>query len=142
MKDNKLTSITEYSDYLETLDVSDSEKWRLHCLRKYFGKNKLQLGDFAPCVNGVPMRKPYKMYSSGLAFSSRKLTKDGHAYKQAQSRVLFEGFEVSEGNVYNGCNYIVKKHNSSFKKSLNNDNIESIVDFQPTLTETALKQLI
>jgi hypothetical protein len=132
MKDNKLTSITEYSDCLETLDVSDSEKWILHRLRKDFGKKKLQLGDFAPCVNGAPMDEP-----ENLCYHSVKNQAEWKEYQQAQSRVLFEGFEMTV-NVH-GEWYVEGYGFCIYSDS--NITIEDIVKLKPTLTEIALKQI-
>jgi hypothetical protein len=156
MKDNKLISMVEfvmiYTSKHESTSYVDMLEIYGHCfnlIKNYaqFLSQPLTLGMFVPCVDGEPMRKPYKMYSSGLAFSSRKLTKDGHAYKQAKSRVLFEGFDIkhSESSILVGlkgeliCSYSKRNREDSF---FSIPDVEQLLDYgSPTLTETALKQI-
>jgi len=124
MEAHKLTSITSHSDYLETLNISYRERWKLHCLRKDFGKKALELGDFVPCVNGVPMDEPSGMHCTSMdgSIESGRLQEQ---FQKAKSRVLFEGFEVGRAKGY------VKVFNT----------IEDLIYTEPTLTETALKQI-
>lgn len=103
-----------------------------------FHSQPLALGDFVPCVDGVPMEDPRECdYKTEEGTIIDDYYHDCEQFQQAQSRVLFEGFEMTvnihgewyvEG--YGGCIY-----------SHSNLTIEDIAKLKPTLTETALKQL-
>tara|TARA_R110000765_G_scaffold64983_2_gene126254 strand:- start:1499 stop:1945 length:447 start_codon:yes stop_codon:yes gene_type:complete len=147
MKDNKLISMVEFVKIMSNTngyDCTDNEWISIVVEYGNFLSQPLTLGMFVPCVNGVPVEEPYKMYSSGLAFSSRKLTKDGHAYKQAKSRVLFEGFSLVREKQHhslllNGTRRFLVL--DGVLETYGNDVIEKILFMNLTLTETALKQI-
>jgi hypothetical protein len=140
----KLISITEHSDYLETLNISNSERWVLHCLRKEFGKRSLKLGMFVPCdLDGNVLEFKGTIRFSIEDWGSRECFEQ---YQEAKERVLFEG--VSHYKQYR-CSHIIQqdgyghllgfystgKIHSSYKI------IEDLIPRNLTLTENALKQI-
>ena len=148
MKDNKLTSMVEYVIELDSrFGEHSTERFSRLYYKKIvrcaqFHSQPLTLGDFVPCVDGVPMDEPNENSTVYLDDMNRNyntflLAEDKLKFQKAKSRVLFEGFVMysNMANVVLDCNSL-----ETIDLSEHSD-IESIVDFQPTLTETALKQI-
>lgn len=73
-----------------------------HEVKKYTGflQKKPELWMFVPCwEDGKPIKEPNssdEYYSRGEAFCQSLFNEDCNTYNEAESRVLFEGFELSD----------------------------------------------
>lgn len=80
-----------------------------------FGKRPPQLGDFIPCVDGVPVEKPvWQSENDEYYGDALKVIQDTYyynlaAYKSACERVLFEGFEIVHLGRFNSLVALDKK---------------------------------
>jgi len=122
----KLISMTDFvleqeqPTYLEKEEFEDVF-YKIHNYAKFL-KQPLELRMFVPCdENGNVLR-------DGVNWNKK-------FYQKAQERVLFEGFKV-KGDFWlsNGELYIDEEF-------CENKTIEDLIDFDVTLTLTALKQL-
>lgn len=155
----KLISMTEYVIEQGTIDIKgntpvDRVGRYVNNTMNYaqFLQQPLTLGMFVPCVDGVPILHPIiktihsddcecircvKMYKN---YSIQE-----NQYQQAKEKVIFEGFEC----VDKYPEYISVTQNGTRRflvingefETYGNNNIESIVKFNPTLTKSALKQI-
>jgi len=134
MKDNKLISMVEFV----SLKANENFKTKNNIIEmcehfktcvKYmkFLQKPLTLGMFVPCDeygNIIEYKEPYE---------------DGTniKYYEARSRVLFAGFEVGNGYVVYGLMSFSVPYFTKYETT-----IEDILQYgNPTLTETALKQI-
>ena len=122
----KLISMTDFVLEQEQPTYLDKEEFEdvFYKIHNYanFLKKPLELGMFVPCdENGDILR-------DGVNWNKK-------FYQKAQERVLFEGFKV-KGDFWlsNGELYIDEEF-------CENKTIEDLIDFDVTLTLTALKQL-
>lgn len=152
-----LTSISEYSDWLEENYNSSITKWNLHRQRVEFGKQKLELWQFAPCklVDGVwvVLEEPTTRWKSNEERWGTSIeTDEWKEYQQAKERCLFECVEVNFRKNDNGNTFIsfyFSKDNFFcgwfFNGVLDDEDeentIEDLVKYKPLLTATAQKQL-
>jgi len=128
----KLISMTDFvleqeqPTYLEKEEFEDVF-YKIHNYAKFL-KQPLELRMFVPCdENGNVLEKPNAgMFGYDHVYNN---------YNKAQERVLFEGFKV-KGDFWlsNGELYIDEEF-------CENKTIEDLIDFDVTLTLTALKQL-
>ena len=138
----KLTSISDHSDWLQQLVITISERWYYHRKRVEFGKQPLNISMFIPAklvdVKWVVLITPTE--DNPIYWSQE--------YLLAQSNVLFEGFEVKTHSLYSVS--IVDKDNvlhpfwekdNEWILSKGIFTIEDLVRFKPTLTTTAKKQI-
>ena len=72
---------------------------RLNMINKYgdFIDKKPKLGDFIPCVDGVPVDEP-KLYTDGR--SNADIDARRFEYQKALERVKFEGFSIEYDTYY------------------------------------------
>ena len=124
VKDTGKTSIEDRSEW---------DTWKMLYDYANFLSQKLELWMFVPCDENGNVLEYKEPYEDGTNIQ----------YQQAKDRVLFEGFEVE-----------IDKHERIFlnnEKSqtvfiglgwtFENENIESLIEYKPTLTATALKQI-
>lgn len=147
---NTLTSIAEHSDWLETTEYWYNKRWLLHRKRVEFGKQPLAIWQFVPCklVDGVwIVLESY--YKDGLEYF------DGiypEQLKQAKSRCIFEGFEITYTDVFvktiskgreRNCFKINFKSKNVFihRDRIVVDTIEDLVKYNLELTASAIKEL-
>ena len=145
MKDNKLISMVSFVLNQANVKMESVETVERQVVKEYFKlidyaqflSQPLTLGMFVPCIDGEPMEEPENYDIWLMGYLNDVEQKDYIQFEQAQSRVLFEGFVMysNMANVVLDCNSL-----ETIDLSEHSD-IESIVDFQPTLTETALKQI-
>ena len=131
MEPQKLTTITQHSDYLDSLDISDSEKWRLHCLRKNFGKKSLTFGMFYPCDEDENiLTKPTVNH---ISFNIVHNLDGDIKYKEAKDRTLFKNIPNS---IFwdKGCSCFINDYTEEQYHT-----IESLNSFNLELTEQAIK---
>lgn len=159
----KLTPITTHSDYLNSLSISDSDKWRMHLKRNDFGKQELKLGMFFPCDEyDIPLDEPinYKNWFKGMVLTcdmdSTIWYGECERYSQAKERVLFEGgrFEVDMykqtkrtiyyvGNIRIALLLEFHSGESQFKFELTHSlkTVEDLSKYPLDLTQSAINQL-
>lgn len=156
----KLTSISEHSDFLQSLHVADRLKWHLLRIRIAFGRLDLNISMFVPAklVDGewVVLEEPKGKKCCGgikndcycrgyLQYEEQELIE----YQTALSNVLFEGFKIEN---YENQDYSIKSENiilNVFCKQCKKnwfllkgiETIENILKYNLTLTATAKKQL-
>jgi len=130
----KLISMTDFvleqeqPTYLEKEEFEDVY-YKIHNYANFL-KKPLELGMFVPCdENGDILR-------DGVNWNKK-------FYQKAQERVLFEGFEVKKNDRWTTFFYKKEFFTSftSFSYIFKNKTIEDLIDFDVTLTLTALKQL-
>ena len=153
----KLISMTDF--VLEQEKLNQKNTSRLACLcanYAQFLKQPLTLGMFVPCdLDGNVLEEPSKKdmeWFKGLAYGdfSCDYTRI-FEFIEAKERVLFEGFEIKVSNITNNLqndfliisetNEIIGHENkdqwffNSYKK------VEDLINYDLTLTETAIKQI-
>jgi hypothetical protein len=115
-----------------------------------FLKQPLTLGMFVPCdENGNVLEEPKEedYFDSGFNLEfNQKHFKDVilPEYQQAKERVLFEGVSIKEfGRVIitNSKGIENTIANANIKKCIPNWTIETLINWEITLTESAIKQL-
>tara|TARA_R110000782_G_scaffold92687_2_gene176087 strand:+ start:109 stop:555 length:447 start_codon:yes stop_codon:yes gene_type:complete len=146
MKDNKLISMVEYVKLQDSrIELHEGTLFQNCRIYAHFLSQPLTLGMFVPCVDGEPI--------TGEEYSPNgEIT---IMFQQAQSRVLFEGFEIEwctselSGESFYGVT-LNKQWCGSYGNFIDtylkgNETIEGlntlIAKLKPTLTETALKQI-
>ena len=114
-----------------------------------FLQQPLTLGMFIACdENGNVLEEPIMFYSEknlkylkGIEIEiATEVNNRVKQYQQAKERVLFEGFEVCNRQDELIC--LVCKNEHFTIKSLLKETIEDLVQYNLTLTETALKQIL
>lgn len=130
----KLTSISEHSNFLQNLVITISEKWYYHRKRVEFGRQTLNISFFVPAklVDGewVVLEHKQNEYLSSLKPHERI------EYETSLSNVLFEGF------VYDSIMEYCHNNDISFDEEyINNKTIEDLVKYNLTLTTTSKKQI-
>ena len=120
-----------------------------------FLKQPLTLGMFIPCdEEGNILEEPdHSMYFTATTIGEDKYNNDAYEYEQAEERVLFEGFHVI-GVDKNYCHIELKNadlwivfYNGkicleySFNEETSIYTIEDIIEYNLTLTDSAIKQL-
>lgn len=147
----KLTSSKNFGKSLK--DKTDSEYRRLRDNYDHFIGQSLILGMFIPCDEDGNVLEEPKDYDLGLKFPySNKHSIECEKYQQAKDRVLFEGFEIKVSNITNNLqndfliisetNEIIAHENKTewffnpYKK------VENLIDYELTLTQTAIKQIV
>jgi hypothetical protein len=130
----KLISMTDFvleqeqPTYLEKEEFEDVF-YKIHNYANFL-KKPLEICMFVPCdENGDILR-------DGVNWNKK-------FYQKAQERVLFEGFEVKKNDRWTTFFYKKEFFTSftSFSYIFKNKTIEDLIDFDVTLTLTALKQL-
>ena len=140
-------------------NINYEDSWDTTSNYAKFYIQQIELWMLVPCgKDGLPLEKPSKMYSSGLTFNSKKLTKKGAEYKKAKERVLFEGFEIETIPRLKGfredmktvllkhngiplCNVFWHKESKGWYLSNGIKTVEDLVSYGLTLTDTAIKQI-
>lgn len=124
---------------------TDIKKFKLEAVNKIFKyaqflKQPLTLGMFVPCdEDGSVLEEPFYDPSNEQYWAS-----ESYQYQQAKERVLFEGWVIDYQSSYS---IIVTDYKNEFKffiennKVVSNGSIEDFIRFQPTLTQSAEKQL-
>ena len=146
MKDNKLTSMVEYVIELDSrFGEHSTERFSRLYYKKIvrcaqFYSQPLTLGDFVPCVDGVPMDEPNENSTVYLD----DMNGNYNTFLLAESRVLFEGFSLVREKQHhslllNGTRRFLVV--DGVLETYGNDVIEKILFMNLTLTETALKQI-
>lgn len=146
MKETKLIPLTEFVNRIDELVPIEKSRSKIdHVYNKYdaivryaaFLSQLLKLEYLVPTDDeGNVLEYPVNNGS----FENDKLCE----YEKAQSKVLFEGFEVNMfGNVSNeeATPFYRKTPNAGLFKNDSLPNIESLIDCNVKISETALKQI-
>jgi len=150
----KLISMTDFvleqyklfiEDKISSFDFRD-KVWRY----ANFLKTPLTIGQFAPCdLEGNVLEKP------PFLNSENDIQNDCQNWEEAQSRVLFEGFEVEFKDdfklaiTFESCTicfgtkriYLGKTKENRIYNAGIIETIEDLVKYNPQLTQTAINQL-
>lgn len=153
----KLISMTDFV-LEQRLKYAESFKSKVYAYANFL-KQRLTLGMFVPCdEDGILLEEPKDTNKDSLAYDwfHEQYRHKQVIYKQAQERVLFEGFELSKGNLikHNWCKIFFLKHKNGYtyfeltdftKEELPVIEIKTIEDltivFNLALTPQAIKQI-
>lgn len=139
--------MTDYIDSIQDnpqIDVLSADTMVNLITYKDFLKQSLELWMFVPCdENGNVLENkscdiscdPSDFSENGKCGLNGCYNQSKH-YQQAQERVLFEGFEYD-----NKMEYWHNKHISFDEEFCENKTIEDLIQYNLTLTQTAIKQL-
>lgn len=150
----KLTSSKNFGKTLK--DKTDSEYRRLRDNFDYFLDQSLHLGMFIPTdEDGNVLKEPenYHLWAKYGDFTQygKSLTSVCKPYKQAKERVLFEGFKIKVSNITNNLqnDFLIISETNEIIGHENKDQwffnpykkVEDLINYDLTLTETAIKQI-
>lgn len=142
---DKLISISEHSDYLDSKFKNCINKWLRHRKRVEFGKQKLEIWMFVPCklVDNVwvvleePKENEYCLGDIHAGYFRQDLKE----YQESKERVLFEGFEFKGETDFTW----IFNHNGNFPimipKNRSVEYLSIYLKIEITLTQTAKKQI-
>jgi len=134
MKESRLMSITEHSDWLEEQYNSSITKWNLHRERLEFGKQPLSIEMFVPCkfVDGVwvVLEEPFKLHNGEKVDDS--YPEEVLEYLQAKNNCLFEIYSF-EGEAENFWYFGIDE--LTLIGAEKNGTIEDLVKYNLTLTK-------
>jgi len=143
-----LISNTEFGEYLEVLEVSNSCYRMLRKNFDLFLKQLLELWMFVPCklVDGVlvVLEEPEPIHTYGLDPDDYEYNDDEVIeFKIAKERCLFEGIEYVESKKENEYSFlrITELSPINYPKFWNDCTVEDLVKYSPRLTQTVLKQI-
>lgn len=145
----KLISMTEFVlsyKYTNETPVYNQQSDKLRTIERYaeFLNQPLKLGMFIPCdLDDNVLEEP----DGSLSGVSAHLYVEEH--REAQERVLFEGFELIEIstnlkiviNQEKDCQVFANQYQNVYYKCNEFDKIEDLYKYNLTLTQTALKQI-
>ena len=155
MKEMKLISMTDFVILIDDKGI-DAVKglWDFNVVVTSYAKfltQPLTLGIFIPCVDGVPIEEPTQTEKNefGGAFASIEEQAELYSlmeqYQQAKEKVLFEGFEIVKSDFENVLMHINEnKYIGTFANGeflFSYKSIEQLTTFNPTLTQSAIKQI-
>lgn len=156
MKIEKLQSLSDYVTFLEynmVLKNSTNALWldakkfkQLTLSYRDFLKQPLNLSMFVPCKEAdgkwVVLEEPKQLSDKDSEVYYSSTDEEMKEYQQAKERVLFEGFEWQKPNEeYSEGSLICTDKWVCYDSSLKYRCIESLIEYQPTLTPNAIKQL-
>ena len=142
MKQDKLISMVDFVKWVNEVEVPniDNEYEAYNAILKYanFLSQPLTLGMFVPCLDGVVLEEPLDWRNKNSPLYKPYKCQQ---YQQAKERVLFEGVQVIEDRTL----FVNSKEIGMFTDGkfiyFGVSTIEDLVKYNPTLTETALKQI-
>ncbi|WP_312312176.1 hypothetical protein [Empedobacter brevis] len=153
----KLTSSKNFGKTLK--DKTDSEYRRLRDNFDNFLEHALHLGMFVPTneeenVLEEPLKGDYDNYchlDGGNVVDYESYNEAVYQFKQAKERVLFEGFEIKCSNITNNLqnDFLIISETNEIIGHENKDQwffnpykkVEDLINYDLTLTETAIKQI-
>lgn len=95
---------TEFDKALIKVDRLFYVRWQISSDYRNIVDQPFKLGDFIPCVNGVPVDMPshYEIWIENKYDNTitKQMLADCENYQQAFEKVKFEGWEVSDRNQY------------------------------------------
>jgi len=140
----KLVSSRQFGEEIEFQNYTDSEYRKLRNAYDAFLKQPLTLGMFVPCdLDGNVLEEPEK-WANFLEYSSVKvpnLKPELYDYAKAKERVLFDGFKICNRIESVKCVENGDFHFSYESAIKNGETVESLVKYNLTLTESAIKEI-
>jgi len=143
----KLQSHKDYENEIDKPEFSDADFRALSRKHREFISKRLELGQFIPCVDNVPLEEPTcewcRTGSPSDCHRSKECAIDETPflkYQNALEDVLFEGFEYKHDSLwlFDGFNSrIIYTKNNGFDYRT----IEDLIQYNLTLTESAKQQL-
>ncbi|MDM1073668.1 hypothetical protein HX001_14355 [Empedobacter brevis] len=154
----KLTSMTDF--VLEQEKLNQKNTSRLACLcanYAQFLKQPLTLGKFVPCDEEgnvwkfPPTQEEWEWCEKDSTEAEQSFKQKEFYYQQAKERVLFEGFEIKVSNITNNLqnDFLIISETNEIIGHENKDQwffnpykkVEDLINYDLTLTQTAIKQI-